>query len=891
MKAIFLLAFPGFIALIFSGSIVQGELQLAGIDDYSPADGARTMPLVTALNVTLSDSGSSNKTVTFYGRPRSTKVPGADFTIAVLPDTQFYSEAYHTNFPAQTDWIVNNREALNIKYVAHLGDIVQNGDNQPQEWTHATNALYRLEDPVTTGLPEGIPYGVVPGNHDHPGGTTLYNTYFGTNHFAGKSYYGGHYGTNNQNHFDLISIGSLDFIFLYIDFDYDNMSYVSIDAWADEVLKTHSNRQAIVVSHDILALNGEFDPRGQVIYDNLKDNPNLFLILSGHNHGEAVRQETIEGRTVTCCLSDYQDYPNGGDGFLRLYAFSPSNDVIRVKTYSPVLDQFETDADSQFEIAFDMNRNAPFFRIGSTNMPSGTSGGVAWPGLNPDTGYEWYVTLSDDTGTASSTVSGFTTIASGTNTLPTVFLTSPTESSSIPSRSNLTLTATANDTNGFIARVDFLANSMRLDSIPAAPFASTWTNPPPGEYRLTAAAFDSGGLSVTSAPLSLVVYSLPTMTNSLVPAGATWHYLDDGSDQGTAWRSVAFDDGGWSNGPAELGYGDGDEATTVGYGAVYANKYVTTYYRHAFVASNTVDAAGLQLRVVRDDGIVVYLNGTEIFRNNMFVGTVSYDPLAATGVGSSDEYTWLSAMVPAGALTDGTNVLAVEIHQEAVDSSDISFNLELSGVFTQPAYVVIAVAEGAGAVSPSFAVVPALDNTNFVITADTYHHISDVQTNGIGLGETCGLGSITQTWLSVWGDGELKALFSENLTTNGTPEMWLAAYGLTNGSFDAEAAADRDGDRLSAAEEYIAGTIPVSNMSVFEIAALASDPVDGELTITWPSETARTYSILRETNLLDAASFSVVSNGIAATPPTNTVSLGTAAGDAVFFKVTVEMNP
>ena len=181
--------------------------------------------------------------------------------------------------------------------------------------------------------------------------------------------------------------------------------------------------------------------------------------------------------------------------------------------------------------------------------------------------------------------------------------------------------------------------------------------------------------------LSLAVLRVHADT-TLISAGSTWRYLDNGSDQGTAWRGTSFSDASWSSGPAELGYGDASEgrpeATVVSYGANTSAKYITTYFRHAFAVVDAAEFATLKLRVVRDDGVVVYLNGQEIWRNNL-PATSSYQTLATTAVGGTDESTFLEAIVPSGALRSGSNVLAAEIHQSAANSSDISFDLELIG--------------------------------------------------------------------------------------------------------------------------------------------------------------------------------------------------------------------
>jgi hypothetical protein len=180
------------------------------------------------------------------------------------------------------------------------------------------------------------------------------------------------------------------------------------------------------------------------------------------------------------------------------------------------------------------------------------------------------------------------------------------------------------------------------------------------------------------ALFALVSFPIDAQQSTLVPAGAAWKYLDNGSDQGTAWRAAAFNDSGWKSGLAELGYGDGDEATIVGYGPNSSAKFITTYFRRAFSVTNPSAYGALTLRVLRDDGAVVYLNGTEVFRTNMPTGTVTAATRASTALGNADETTYVTASVNPGLLVAGTNVLAVEIHQANPTSSDISFNLELA---------------------------------------------------------------------------------------------------------------------------------------------------------------------------------------------------------------------
>lgn len=166
---------------------------------------------------------------------------------------------------------------------------------------------------------------------------------------------------------------------------------------------------------------------------------------------------------------------------------------------------------------------------------------------------------------------------------------------------------------------------------------------------------------------------------SFISSNASWKYLDNGTNQGGAWRSPAFSEGGWKTGNAELGYGDGDEATIVSYGSNAANKYITTYFRKSFSVSDKTAISSLDLNLIRDDGAVVYLNGIEVFRSNMPTGTIAYTSLASSSVGSPQESSYHTKNISTANLVNGTNVIAVEIHQATLGSADLSFKFKLTG--------------------------------------------------------------------------------------------------------------------------------------------------------------------------------------------------------------------
>lgn len=164
---------------------------------------------------------------------------------------------------------------------------------------------------------------------------------------------------------------------------------------------------------------------------------------------------------------------------------------------------------------------------------------------------------------------------------------------------------------------------------------------------------------------------------SLVPAGAIWKYCDTGADLGTAWQAPTFDDSPWPIGPAKFGFGDGNEVTRLRATATNGELIVTCYFRHAFRRPEPFSATNLVVRLLRDDGGAVYLNGVEVFRSNLPGGPLNSATLAVNAVAGNDENRFYEAEVPLDRLLSGTNVLAVEVHQSSPYSGDLGFDLAL----------------------------------------------------------------------------------------------------------------------------------------------------------------------------------------------------------------------
>ena len=392
----------------------------------SPASGA-TAPPGTPLTVQASDPDDASVEVVFHGAPRGTVQPpgvGDPFTFAVLPDTQNYVIT-PTNNPimtAQAQWFVAQRDPLDIAFVAGVGDVVDNYTSDAQ-WTRASDNLAIMDA-------GGVPNSVLPGNHDFnlaTGDFTTYNQYLPVSRYRDATWnspaasYGGYYGQNqfgpdaadrqNMDNYALFTAGGMDFLLLNLELNPPD----DVLAWAQRVLTAHPNRRAIVATHAYVNVSGAFSLQvqrtdvpgnsGAAIWQKLvQPHCNVFLVVNGHFtdllDGEANRTDLNAcGRPVHAALSDYQGRPNGGDGWLRYYTFTPAANEIRATTYSPTRNAYENDLDSSFVMSYDMSPPVDLPEIGRRTVASGAQASVPLPDLDPGTAFDWYATVGDGTNT------------------------------------------------------------------------------------------------------------------------------------------------------------------------------------------------------------------------------------------------------------------------------------------------------------------------------------------------------------------------------------------------------------------------------------------------------------------------------------------------------------
>lgn len=172
--------------------------------------------------------------------------------------------------------------------------------------------------------------------------------------------------------------------------------------------------------------------------------------------------------------------------------------------------------------------------------------------------------------------------------------------------------------------------------------------------------------------LTILLPGAAAAREPLLTSGSTWRYYNEGEAAPSGWEEVGFDDSGWDRGVAQLGFGEGDEATVITRGSTLT--YRTAYFRTSFQVADLTGATGVVMDLLADKGAIVYLNGAEVYRANMQPRQLSR--YAAFAVGTTRDWTEGIA-VDIDRLRTGTNVIAVETHQDEPTASTLSFDARL----------------------------------------------------------------------------------------------------------------------------------------------------------------------------------------------------------------------
>jgi hypothetical protein len=308
--------------------------------------------------------------VVFY-RTSNAQSGGADFTIIVLPDPQYYPPKYPQIFDSQTQWIANNIGNLNIKMVLDVGDTV-NGGGSTTEWQRASSSMSKLEGKV--------PYFAAIGNHDYnadnpqsrTSAATNFNHYFGPSRYANSysGWLGSYPSGSNENFYGAVTINGKRFLVVALEF-YPRPASL---AWAANIIAQNPDAEVIILTHSYEYFdnsrvtlcdnyNAEYygmgaDNDGEEMWMNLVSRyGNISMVFSGHivkSSGlMASGHQTeagVKGNIVNSLLSDGQAMTNGGNGYLRIVKVSPANNRITVTTYSPYLNAYLTDSANSFSV-------------------------------------------------------------------------------------------------------------------------------------------------------------------------------------------------------------------------------------------------------------------------------------------------------------------------------------------------------------------------------------------------------------------------------------------------------------------------------------------------------------------------------------------------------------
>jgi hypothetical protein len=314
-----------------------------------------------------------------FARAEALAIEPGSWTLVLLPDTQVYARLYPKHYDAQARWIVDHVESHNIKFVLHEGDITDN--NVVPQWDNALRSMNLLNS--------AVPYAMALGNHDYgPNGRatdrdSLFNEarYFGPGSaYTRQSSIGGFYeDAKTDNSYHTFNDGNRDWLAIALEFAPRD----EVVEWANTIVAERPDHLAMLVTHaymynddtrydwaekgstqswnphsyGVAKLPGETANDGQQLWDKLVSrHENFRFAFNGHVLGDGTGFQSSTGKhgnVVHQMLANYQFNTEGGQGDMRFLEFKADGNTVAIRTYSPVLDRYDREADQEFTLRLD----------------------------------------------------------------------------------------------------------------------------------------------------------------------------------------------------------------------------------------------------------------------------------------------------------------------------------------------------------------------------------------------------------------------------------------------------------------------------------------------------------------------------------------------------------
>ena len=264
------------------------------------------------------------------------------YSFVWLTDTQYYCSDYPYIYYNMTQWIQNNSQALNLKYVFHTGDFVDS--NTAWQW--------EISDRAMSAVDETCPWFAVAGNHDVDTSSANYSGFLkhvGKDHFDSLGNTDSLYYKEGVGRCDFFSQGGRDYMFIGLGWLWDDSAL----KWLKSTLADYPEKAAILMVHNYINTDGQLTDVGQKLFDQVVSQyPNVKLVLCGHRYASRLRQDQFDDdgdgtpdRLVYQVMGNYQASGHGGQGFLRI--LKVYSDRIEMIAYSPYLDAYNLTDDME----------------------------------------------------------------------------------------------------------------------------------------------------------------------------------------------------------------------------------------------------------------------------------------------------------------------------------------------------------------------------------------------------------------------------------------------------------------------------------------------------------------------------------------------------------------